>query len=364
MRARQTPFTLGSTCPAVLLVCAALLWSGITPAPAATEPAFTLALAGDVMLGRQVDVAMQTHGPEYVWGDVLPLLRGADLFIANLETVIAGPTPRFMPERVFYFRAEPEPALTALELAGVDCVSLANNHAMDHTAAGLTETIRHLDEHGIAHAGAGRDLAAAARPAWLEVDGVKIAVLAFADHFREYAAGPDSPGINRIRVDTEGDDFRRVRTAIDAARAAGADLVVFSIHWGPNMREAPTPRFVRFARAVIDAGADLFHGHSAHVFQGIEIYRGKPILYDTGDLVDDYYVDRRLRNDRQLLFLVHWTGTRPTGIELVPLRIAYARVNRAEGPDFDAIAERARALSGRFGTGIRRQGHGLFIDVR
>jgi poly-gamma-glutamate capsule biosynthesis protein CapA/YwtB (metallophosphatase superfamily) len=88
-----------------------------------------------------------------------------------------------------------------------------------------------------------------------------------------------------------------VEHSIQPARATGADLVVFSIHWGPNMRQAPPDEFKQFARAVLDAGADIFHGHSAHIFQGIEIYKGKPILYDIGDLIDDYYVDIVNKND-------------------------------------------------------------------
>jgi poly-gamma-glutamate synthesis protein (capsule biosynthesis protein) len=154
-----------------------------------------------------------------------------------------------------------------------------------------------------------------------------------------------------------------VREGIQAARDAGADLVVFSIHWGPNMRQVPSPGFVTFAHAVMDAGADIFHGHSAHIFQGIEIYKGKPILYDTGDLIDDYYVDPKLRNDQQLLFLLTATSQGVERIELIPLLISYMQVNRATGDDFDEIAERIRRLSADMGTEIRQEGDRLVIEV-
>jgi poly-gamma-glutamate synthesis protein (capsule biosynthesis protein) len=288
-----------------------LAGTGCLPAPTVTPMAtvspsatpktglkrITLAFGGDVMLGRVVNQVILQQGPRYVWGDVLPLMQEADLALVNLECAIAESGELFVPPRVFYFRAHPR-AIEVLTLAGVDYVSLANNHALDFQAPALLETIRHLDEHGIAHAGAGANLAEASQPAVLDAGGIKVGVAAFADHFREYGATEETPGTRIITISTEEQHFGEVRESIQAAREAGADLVVFSIHWGPNMRQVPSPEFVAFAHAVMDAGADIFHGHSAHLFQGIEIYNGKPILYDSGDLIDDYYVDPELRNDQ------------------------------------------------------------------
>jgi poly-gamma-glutamate capsule biosynthesis protein CapA/YwtB (metallophosphatase superfamily) len=111
------------------------------------------------------------------------------------------------------------------------------------------------------------------------------------------------------------------------------------------MRHVPTQEFKDFAHAVMDAGADVFHGHSAHVFQGIEIYRGKPIFYNTGDLTDDYYVDEAHQSDQQLLFLVYATAEGVERIELIPLLIFYMQVNRATGAVFDEIGQRTGELS-------------------
>ena len=322
----------------------------------------TLALAGDLMLGRWVNVMILEKGPLYPWGDVLPLIQEADLSLVNLECVIAESGEPFTPPRVFYFKAHPK-AMEVLTLAGIDYVTLSNNHAMDFQAPALLETIRHLDEHGIAHAGAGRNLEEASRFAMLEAKGIKVGVVAFADHFPEYAATESTPGINLIPITLDERYFRRVREGIEAVRAAGADIVVFSIHWGPNMRHAPTQGFVDFAHAVMDAGADIFHGHSAHIFQGIEIYKGKPILYDTGDLVDDYYVYEEHKNDQQLLFLLTVTSDGVERIELIPLLISMCQVNRAKGLAFDEIFERMRGLSGAMGTEVRREGDRLVIDI-
>ena len=354
-----------------------LIGAGCQPAapvrPAATAAAtpprraglnrITLAFGGDMMLGRLVNSVILQRGPCYVWGDVLPLIRQADLALVNLECTIAESGELFVPPRVFYFRAHPK-AIEVLTLAGIDYVTLANNHALDFQAPALLETIRHLDERGIAHAGAGANLMEASRPAMLEAEGIEVGVVAFADHFLEYAATEDAPGTRIITVSTEEQHFREVRESIQAAREAGADLVVVSIHWGPNMRQVPSPEFVEFAHAVMDAGADIFHGHSAHIFQGIEIYHGKPILYDTGDLIDDYYVDPQLRNDQQLLFILTATSQGVERIELIPLLITYMQVNRARGEDFDQIAERIRTLSAAMGTEIEQEGNRLVIEVR
>lgn len=339
----------------------------ISPHPTRTpdngaHETITLALGGDAMLARYVDKAIQTKGPRHLWGDVLPLIQGADLSLVNLECVIAESGEAFVPERVFYFRAAPK-AMEALTLAGIDYATLANNHTMDFRAAALLEMIERLDEGGIAHAGAGGNAEEASQYALLETRGIKVGVVAFADHFQEYAATESEPGTNIIPITTDQRHFRRVRESINAVRAAGADLVVFSIHWGPNLQHVPSLDFMDFAHAVVEAGADIFHGHSAHVFQGVEIYDGKPIFYDTGDLIDDYYVDMQYKNDQQLLFLVRATADGIERVDLVPILISNIQVNRATGPVFDEIHERIADLSKTMGTEIEQEGDRLVIDV-
>jgi poly-gamma-glutamate capsule biosynthesis protein CapA/YwtB (metallophosphatase superfamily) len=339
------------------MACAGALPPDPPPRPAASV---SLALGGDVMLARLVDWQIHQQGPRYVWGNLLPSLQGADLALVNLECTIATSGEPFLPRRAFYFRARPE-AMSVLDLGGIDYVSLANNHALDYGPAALRETLRRLDEAHIAHAGAGPDLEEAAAPALLRVHGLNVAVVAFADHFDLYRATASRPGINFITVTTTGPDFLRVRQALGRVRAAGADLTIFSLHWGPNLRDAPDSGFVAFAHAVMDAGADIFFGHSAHVFQGIELYRGKPILFDTGDLLDDYAPDPVLRSDQQLLFLLEVNRQGVERIELLPLVIHHAQVNRATSPDFEQIAERIRRLSAPMGTRIERRGDRLEV---
>jgi poly-gamma-glutamate capsule biosynthesis protein CapA/YwtB (metallophosphatase superfamily) len=245
-------------------------------------------------------------------------------------------------------------------------VTLANNHAGDFGVVGLLDTLDVLDRARIAHVGAGADVGCARAPAVLETSGTRVAVIGFADHPREWAAGPASPGISYTSVSTEGRRFDEIAQLVAAARAS-ADLLVFAIHWGPNMRPRPTAAFGEFARRVLDAGADVFWGHSAHVVQGIEARHGKVILYDTGDFVDDYRVDRDLRNDLSFLFFVHValpaaSPARVSHVELVPVQISACQVNLATGAERDWIVRRVSALSAELGAVVVDGPRGVVVE--
>jgi poly-gamma-glutamate capsule biosynthesis protein CapA/YwtB (metallophosphatase superfamily) len=326
----------------------------------------TAALVGDVMLGRGVNGVLRTLRPEQPWGDVLPLLISADLRIVNLECAITDhKQPWTRTPKVFHFRADPS-AVEVLKAARVDVCSLANNHTLDFEERGLLDTLEHLKAAGIRYAGAGHNWEESARPALLAARPAdrpsRVALLAFTDNEPPFAAGSDRPGTNYLPVSLESDVLGRVEMAVTAAREAGAETVVFSNHWGPNMVQRPSTLFRRFARAVMDRGADVYYGHSAHVFQGIEIYRGKPILYDTGDFIDDYAVHPKLRNDRSLLFRVSLEGSEFRRLELFPVTLPYARVQLAKGSEREAILDRMEHLSGEMGTAFVRREDRLVLE--
>jgi poly-gamma-glutamate synthesis protein (capsule biosynthesis protein) len=322
----------------------------------------SIILSGDVMLGRGVNSYLLRSGPAYPWGNTLPTLSAADLAIINLECVIArGGRPWSRWPEVFHFQADPI-AITSLELAGIDCVALANNHVLDFEEEALGEMLDLLDKSKIKHTGAGHNLTEARQPALLEAPGLKVAVVGFTDNEPDWAATANTPGTNYIQVSLAERSLKVVKESINQSRTAGADVVIFSIHWGPNMAERPSPLFKEFAHAVMDTGADVFHGHSSHIFQGIEIYRGKPIMYDAGDFVDDYSVDPVLRNDRGLLFRLLVEGKQVKHLELVPVVISKCQVNVATGPHRNAVTERIRSLSAEMGTVVNSSEERLWID--
>ena len=327
----------------------------------------TLALTGDVMLGRGVVETLDLNLPsEEPWGDVRPLLDDADLRIINLECAVTNSEqPWTRTPKVFHFRAPPS-AIETLRTARIDACSLANNHTLDFEEQGLLDTLEHLDAAGIRHAGAGRNREEAADTAILAVPSDpthRVALLAFTDNEPPFAAGTDRPGTNYLPVSLQPDVLLKVERAVVAVRALGVETVIFSNHWGPNMVQRPRELFRRFARAVIDLGVDIYYGHSAHVFQGVEIYRGKPILYDTGDFIDDYAVDPRMRNDWSFLFRVSVEEGKFERLELTPVKLSYARVDLAKGGEREKILDRMERLSAEMGTVFARHEGALVLEV-
>jgi poly-gamma-glutamate synthesis protein (capsule biosynthesis protein) len=295
-----------------------------------------LALAGDTMLGRGVAERLAENPQQALLApEVVDVIREADLFVLNLECCVSA-RGEPMPGRVFHFRAPPWAAQTLAQL-GVDCVTLANNHALDFGPDALLDTLSHLDAAGIRVVGAGTDDERARAPVVLEAGGFRLAVVAFADHPAEDAAGANRPGIAYVDLQ------RRLPGWLTAF--PDADAVLVSPHWGPNMTSEPRGYIRRAARALVEAGATIVAGHSAHVFHGVALR----ILYDLGDFVDDYRIDRTLRNDLGLLFLVDLAGDR---LEAIPLKLEFAHTRLATDDDAAWIERRFSAAGAAFGTEV------------
>lgn len=317
---------------------------------------------GDVMLGRTVSAFMRRFGPHYPLRGVARQLREADLAIVNLECAITASLQHWKGEpKAFYFGAPPD-AVHALSDAGIDLVSLANNHVLDYEFQGLADTLWHLHAHGIGNAGAGDDLRQAMAPALADRNGTRFAMVALCDHQADFAAAPNRPGIAYVDFTDESKALDCIERALVPVREAGADWPILSLHWGPNLAPEPSPLFRRIAHAAIDMGWKILFGHSPHIFHGVELYRGCPILYAAGDLVDDYLVDPVLRNDHQLLFEVEIAGGVLQRIALHPVVIADCQARPATGAQYDFIARRITALSDAMGTQVSRFQEQLWID--
>jgi poly-gamma-glutamate synthesis protein (capsule biosynthesis protein) len=293
-------------------------------------PPLSLVFLGDLMLGRGVSRALAARGPDWFWGDTLPLLRQADAVFGNLECAItARRTRRFW--KFFHFRADPQ-AVDILRAGGVRFAALANNHILDFGAEGLADTLATLDHAGIAHAGAGMTAAQAAAPGLIEVAGTTIGTLAATDTMPEFAAGPATPGTHYIATDS-ADDAAVLEGPIAALRARGATLLVLSIHWGPNMRMAPPARFRAFAHGAIERGIDIVHGHSAHLVQGVERYGRGLVLYDTGNFIDDYFKFPFLPDDWSFIFGVTRLPEGRLDLRLTPVRLHPSPLRVMTGPE-------------------------------
>jgi poly-gamma-glutamate capsule biosynthesis protein CapA/YwtB (metallophosphatase superfamily) len=358
----------------------------------ANSNAVTVLLGGDVMLGRGVDqilphsgepelrephlhdargyvrLAEHANGPiprpvdwQWPWGEVAALLDEAapDVRLINLETTITA-DGEFAPGKTVCYRMHPDnlPALTALR---PHVCALANNHILDFGYQGLTDTVAALTAAGIQGVGAGADLPAAHRPAVVGVhDEHRVVVgsvaMKSAGVPESWAARHDRPGVWLVRDPSLRDVANEVAAEVLTHKRDG-DVAIVSVHWGSNWGYAIAPSEIAFAHRLIDAGIDIVHGHSSHHPRPIEIYRGRPILYGCGDVIDDYEGiggHQSFRGDLRLLYLAR---TDPVGgefisLQMIPVRVRRMRLERASQTDAEWLRQTVEHTSRRFGTRI------------
>jgi hypothetical protein len=255
--------------------------------------------------GYELARARRTGHP----GAVRELLSGADLAIANFE----NPAPnrfRYHPAG-FIFNADPA-LIEGLANAGIDWVSLANNHIRDAGPQGLLDTLDNLDAWGIGHGGAGVNLAEARLPSLFDVGGVTVALLGYDTIRPYYGATATRPGSNQMKAE-------RVAEDVAAARAMGADLVVVFPHWGTEYTARTTSKQRELAHLAIDAGADLVLGNHTHWVGGMEVYKGRPIFYSLADFV--FNIGRAEETMEGILVELTFSETRLVQVRVRPFFI-------------------------------------------
>jgi poly-gamma-glutamate capsule biosynthesis protein CapA/YwtB (metallophosphatase superfamily) len=271
----------------------------------ASHDEITMLLVGDVYVRRE--------DPPSIFAHVKDLLRSADITFGNLEAPITdrGEPLLGKPIAGVNFRS-PLNAVDALTAAGFDAVGLANNHSMDWGPEGILQTIEVLDQAGIAHCGAGRNLEEAHQPVILERKGCRVAFLSYSSVYQPgaFPATADRAGIATVKVNTAYLPSTRVfeqpgspgttltvpdpaaeQRLLNEVRAAKqqADIVVVSWHWGVSQSYGKLVNYqTDLGRAVIDAGADLVSGTHPHVVQAVEAYRHGYICYCLANFAFDH----------------------------------------------------------------------------
>ncbi len=281
------------------------------PAP---DPVRTrLILGGDVMLSRHVArVARGKHDPAFPLRDLAPLLQAADIAFVNLESPFSDRGA--VVEHGMIFKAEPE-MIAALELAGIDVVSTANNHARDQGSHGVEFTLDWLDRHRIAAVGTGKSAEAAHAGVVIERNGLRFGFLAYTY---------DQSNGNHADVDDRVAVMDTARMREDVARlsssgAARADVIIVSMHAGTEYSPKSNAQQVSFARAAIDAGARVVVGHHPHVTQPWERWGDGVIFYSLGNLVFDQF--QRVETQRGALAELVFEGPRLARAGLLPVEI-------------------------------------------
>lgn len=266
----------------------------------------SLLFAGDIYLSEHVLNAYERGGgiEGVLDSGFLQTIEQADIFMANQEFPFSS---RGTPEtdKQFTFRL-PEEKVSIMQEIGPDIVALANNHALDYGSEALSDTIRVLDEAGILHAGAGENLDEAKALKTIEAGGKTFGFLAASRVFPKgyWAAGPDHPGMLTAY------DSTVLLEEIQKAKES-CDFLTVYVHWGIERRTEPESYQRTLGQQYIDAGADLVIGSHPHVLQGIEYYKGKPIVYSLGNFIFGSSIPKTA------LLAAEWDGE-TTRLSLIP----------------------------------------------
>ncbi|WP_052810086.1 CapA family protein [Streptomonospora alba] len=235
-----------------------------SPSPEETEKSapITVAIGGDVHFEGELRQRLDAD-PSTALGEISQTLSAADLSIVNLETAVTDGGTR-APGKQFVFRA-PSTTFTALDSAGVDVATVANNHGMDYGTDGLQDTLANAEEADFPIVGAGENAEEAYAPHVFDTEGGKVAVIGAADVLDDHlisawTAGPGKPGLASAKNEMQS----RLVEAVSAA-AEEADTVITYLHWGLEGDHCPKPHAPGLAQALVDAGSDAVVGGHAHV---------------------------------------------------------------------------------------------------
>jgi poly-gamma-glutamate synthesis protein (capsule biosynthesis protein) len=353
-------------------------------------------LSGDVMTGRGIDQILRHPGdptlherwarsaieyvnlteqrngpvprgvdPSYVWGDALEILDDGNVGarIINLETAITDDGEPW-PGKGIHYRMHPD-NLAIISTARIQCCVLANNHVLDWSHPGLTQTVSSLSRAGAVPAGAGADFPTAAAPAVLEVPQGRVIIIAVGSESSgippSWAAGPGRPGVAMTTLSSTDIDAIAARIA-DVSRLG--DLVVVSI-LGCQLGLPRAPSHRHFACDLIDRAGALVHGHSSHHPLGIEVHRGRPILYGC-DLINDYEGiagHETYKPGVGMLYLMAMDSDEGvlTNLEMVPMRMHRFRLVRAGADDREWLRTVLSREGERFGSSVDSSGDNLVL---
>ena len=344
-------------------------WPLLAEGPGGFDPGttWTLIAGGDVMLDREPyrKSVIEGKGPDYVWdggfaeitsrtcctrdggpaittkrvgprGAVRELLTSADIAIVNHEA--PAPNEHSYHPSGLVFTVDPD-LLEGVANAGIDIVTLANNHIRNAGSRGVLETIRNLRKAGIRSVGAGADPERARRPACFEQDELRVCFLGYD------AINTAVHAVSETRAGAAELISKDVRADIRELRRDGADLIVVLPHWGPEYVTRIRAQQRRQARAMVRAGADVVLGAHSHVTGPLEFIDGAPVLYSMGDLIFD--LPRFEATEEGVLVELTFHGPELAQVELHPtVIVGRAQLNllQREG-DGAVVMRRMRAAS-------------------
>lgn len=249
----------------------------------------TLAFTGDTLAHRGVVRQARTYAAEGggdaeydfspMFAEVGPYLAAADVAICHLETPLSPTNERLSGYPTFNV---PRELADGLVSAGYDGCTVASNHSLDRGAAGVAGTLDVLDKAGLAHSGMARSAAEDSATTLYDAGGIAVANLSYTYGLNGFDVPADAPWLVDL-IDVE-----RMLADAEAARSAGAEVVVVSIHWGTEYRVDPNAQQVEVAAALAATDLiDVIIGHHAHVVQPVEMIGDTPVVYGLGNFLSN-----------------------------------------------------------------------------
>lgn len=239
--------------------------------------AINIIIAGDVVPSDRTVPLFKERKTEFLFGEVMPVLKGADYAVTNFEAPVVidkgNPIKKSGPNL-----AAPPQAMEVIKEAGFSMITLANNHFRDQGQTGVMDTVHSAVKVGLDYVGGGENLAEALKTKYVTIKDKKFAFLNFCE--QEYSIASDHYGGSNPY------DIINITQTIQEAKAT-ADDVILIIHGGIEHYPLPSPRMKKEYRFFVEAGADAVINHHQHCFSGYEIYKGKPICYGLGNFCFD-----------------------------------------------------------------------------
>lgn len=322
---------------------------------------------GDILLGRGVSwwLAKQQKGYTYPFEKVKDILKKGDVIFGNLEEPFTSSEHSLtgIEQKGKYVLKNSPEAFYGIKYAGFNLLNLANNHILDYYDTGLYDTLKILDSDNIAHSGAGKDLDEARKPAIIEKNSIKIGMLSYTDMADivykgnpqiSFIAGKSRAGVAPRNMDYILKDIGQLRSQVD--------IVIISLHWGVEDSFAVQPQQVEFAHKLLDSGADMILGHHPHHFQGIEIYKGKPIAYSLGNFIFD---QNSPENQESFILQMEYKDKKLTNFSAIPIKtISKSQVVPQTGQGAQAMLNRELDLSRKLNSKCSIKEDKLIFDLK
>lgn len=309
----------------------------------------TIAWGGDVNLARRQHYLTGRYGVTNTLK--VPLLTQADFTLINLECVIStlGEQGRAKGEGgPYYYRARPE-MVEVLRSSGINAVTCANNHSGDYGPEALLQQQQILAAAGIASVGTGINKQAAFEPIYQQLNnGVRLAIFSVDATIKHFAATEDKAGA--AYIDPKSYQlWTKTYSSLFKQAKQKVDLIVVAIHWGANGRATPDKDEYEIGYRLIDAGADTILGASAHQLQGIEIYEGKPIIHDAGDLLFDAVVSKPKSGG---IFQLDISKSGIERVRFYPVKVGFGQTWQNQGDEAMVASREFSKLCAAMGTKV------------